>query len=1008
MISIQKSLITSLAVTAVLYGLAVLWFVSTQQTVPIGCLLTNEVNGPGIEIRDVSLLDTCKGHTPEVGDRIIQLAGHHIHSFTDWVRVHRKLRNYHIDSGAIIQMGDDPSEKNGGAEIFVVEYPDKSRYVQMWFLRAGDDQPLQAWLPLSPQPIFTVSLSLVWFVLQLFVVVIGGLAFWNRSFDQPVRTFFALSAVTLVAFIGGSHWWVIAASPFLVILFAAAGVFLPALLLHFFLVHPTPVPAYRYHRTTVLISLYLIPILSLFLICGIIAVNWILTTDFGVGPFASTIERMGSLLAASLLPILKSSVFSFFAIGLVYFICSLVALNWSMKYARSQLELNQLRTIYWAAMFAVVPLVYTIYLAAFHRVDFALGAARIPMYLASLAFMLAYGIGIAKYKLLLIDQVVSRGVWYYTCTIGVLLIFSALIAVGAVNILHQDLGMFRHTIPLVLVLMTSVLILSWARDAIQNTLDQRFFSEKYQLDKALNRMNRVVSSMMEPEAVSDSLLNSCREVLQVSQAALYLRVKNGSNFRMSTSAGRGNFPLQITVVPEYFELLESQSVLQRVPQSSSPAQLLIRELRAEVVHGLEIQDQLAGILVLGAKPNNSPYSAEDVAFVNSMARVTAVALQCAKVQQDVGRLNQEVQLKLERIEDQDRQLTALHKELAELTRSPVTLASESSFKRMGIKGESPAILQVLDTVRKVAITDASVLVRGESGTGKELLAQSVHANSSRANGPMVSVHCAALSASLLESELFGHVKGAFTDAREDKLGRFAMADGGTLFLDEIGDISQDVQVKLLRVLQERVFEPVGGTKSIKVNVRIVAATHRNLEQLIADGKFREDLFYRLNVISITLPPLRERREDLFELTNHFLRVAAEKSSKQVRRIDDKALKLIDQYDWPGNIRELNNVIERAVVMSEGTSIRFEDLPVEIRESNSESRVRLKPSDTAFAATRTPRQISFQAKPTFSNDTEQTRLVNALKSCNGNKAEAARMLNMPRSTFFSKLKKYKIK
>ncbi|MCL4150551.1 UNVERIFIED_CONTAM: hypothetical protein GTU68_005899, partial [Idotea baltica] len=259
-----------------------------------------------------------------------------------------------------------------------------------------------------------------------------------------------------------------------------------------------------------------------------------------------------------------------------------------------------------------------------------------------------------------------------------------------------------------------------------------------------------------------------------------------------------------------------------------------------------------------------------------MARVTAVALHCATVQQDVSRLNQEVQLKLERIEDQDRQLNALNKELEELSQQGSSSRIETTFERSGIKGDSPAIIRVLDTVRKVAGTDASVLVRGESGTGKELLARSLHSNSLRANGPLVSVHCAALSPTLLESELFGHVKGAFTDAKEDKLGRFAMANGGTLFLDEIGDISLEVQVKLLRVLQERTFEPVGGTKSMKADVRIVAATHRNLEQLIADGQFREDLFYRLNVISITLPPLRERKEDIYELAIYFLREAARK------------------------------------------------------------------------------------------------------------------------------------
>jgi DNA-binding NtrC family response regulator len=298
-----------------------------------------------------------------------------------------------------------------------------------------------------------------------------------------------------------------------------------------------------------------------------------------------------------------------------------------------------------------------------------------------------------------------------------------------------------------------------------------------------------------------------------------------------------------------------------------------------------------------------------------------------------------------------------------------------------------------------------VLIRGESGTGKELLARAIHDNSPRSEAPLVAVHCAALAPSLLESELFGHVRGAFTDARDDKVGRFALAHGGTLFLDEIGDISLDIQVKLLRALQERTIEPVGGSQPIHVDVRMVAATHRNLEELIADGRFREDLYYRLNVVSVTLPPLRERGDDIFELALFFLRRAAERTGKRIMQFDDQAIAALMQHSWPGNIRELENVVERAVVLAEGDRITLDGLPAPMRGGQVRPRGSASPASrsailqprTAALRTRTPAE--------FEESDERELLLNALGRCRGNKAEAARLLNMPRSTYHSKLKKY---
>ncbi len=252
----------------------------------------------------------------------------------------------------------------------------------------------------------------------------------------------------------------------------------------------------------------------------------------------------------------------------------------------------------------------------------------------------------------------------------------------------------------------------------------------------------------------------------------------------------------------------------------------------------------------------------------------------------------------------------------------------------GIIGESGQMQEVLDLVRRVAPSDATVLLRGESGTGKELIAKAIHYASERRTGALVKVNCAALPETLLESELFGHEKGAFTGAFAMRKGRFEIADGGTLFLDEIGDLPAHLQAKLLRVLQEKEFERVGSNRAITTDVRIITATHRDLEQLMREGSFREDLYYRLNVVTIILPPLRERRQDLPALIEHFLRKFAEKNSKPIQGFSRDARDALLRYDYPGNVRELENLVERAIVLTRDDVVSLGELPLTIKETRA--------------------------------------------------------------------------
>ncbi len=262
---------------------------------------------------------------------------------------------------------------------------------------------------------------------------------------------------------------------------------------------------------------------------------------------------------------------------------------------------------------------------------------------------------------------------------------------------------------------------------------------------------------------------------------------------------------------------------------------------------------------------------------------------------------------------------------------------DSKYGFENIVGASAAMQEVFDLIRQVAPTRATVLIQGESGTGKELVARALHQCSPRAQGPFIPVHCAALAPTLLESELFGHEKGAFTGALERRRGRFELADGGTLFLDEIGEIDPSLQVKILRVLEERKFERVGGTETVDVDVRLVAATNRDLKQMVENGRFREDLFYRLYVVNMTLPPLREREGDVVLLAQHYLKALAAENGRKVLGITPDAMDALAAYPWPGNVRELRNVIERMVVLSSSDKLTVRDLPASLRAPSGGAR-----------------------------------------------------------------------
>lgn len=317
---------------------------------------------------------------------------------------------------------------------------------------------------------------------------------------------------------------------------------------------------------------------------------------------------------------------------------------------------------------------------------------------------------------------------------------------------------------------------------------------------------------------------------------------------------------------------------------------------------------------------------------------------------------------------------------------------DAKYGMDNIIGNSEPMRQVFDVIRQAAPTNATVLIQGESGTGKELVAYAIHKLSQRSKGPMVAVHCAALSSNLLESELFGHEKGAFTGAVSRRRGRFELADGGTLFLDEVSEIDASVQVKLLRVLEERKFERVGGTDTVDVDIRLITATNRDLRSVVNEGRFREDLFFRLDVVNITLPPLRERIEDIPLLCDHFIADFNEKNGKDVEGITNEALNYLYAYSWPGNVRELRNTIEKIVVLARGKRITARDIPNNIREAAGD------------AGRRGPLS-AVSAEGDSLAEVERKMIMAALARHNNNRTKAAEDLGISRRTLHRKLNKY---
>ncbi|WP_165069595.1 sigma 54-interacting transcriptional regulator [Paludisphaera rhizosphaerae] len=885
---------------------------------------------------------------------------------------------------------------------------------------AGSDVEHEATAEVRYMPTGSYLWSLVWFLQEMLIFVVGAMVFWRRPTDDSARLFFMLCIVTVGAFMGGYHWTEIVGRPSLIYPFVFFALLVPTVNLHFYLVFPRPNPLLLLHRRWVLGVLYGVPGAFLAALWGsMYASRWLRLRD-------------ASSESSTALQLIRILALSYVWVAAFFFGLCFLCLVFSFRRARNRGERNQVKWILLATVASSVLIGYLMVQTLIDPSNLGRDSAAWPMFLVSLFYTIAHAFSITRYKLLQVEEIVNRSVAYFVFSVTAGLIYSALLLVSGkligdrLTALGTSWGAVVATVSVIVVLLVSEVV----RGRFQRVLDRRFFREKYKFDQAMQKMRLAVGSLVDRQTLGKRLLEGTAEVLRLEWGALYLE---GDEGRFELAASHGPAPDESVLEaddPLAMRLRETPSVRQSHSPTSGgahdPAADSMIRLGGEAACGVGGDGKLAGVLVLGPKRSGTAYEDEEMAFLGALSSVSAMALHSADIQETLETLNHELRDKVEKIAEQQRRILILQDQLRDRAereagglpsvRDGFAKESPGVAEAIGrIKGSGPQARRMIEMARKVAASSSAVLIRGESGTGKELLAAAVHAASPRAGRPFVKVHCAALSQSLLESELFGHVKGAFTGADRDRVGRFEQADGGTLFLDEIGDINGEVQTKLLRVLQETTFERVGSSQPIHVDVRIVAATHQDLESLIREGRFREDLFYRLNVIPLTAPPLRDRREDVLELAMHFMDVYAAKAGKVLTYLEPEAVEALLAYDWPGNIRELENAIERAVVLADGPSLTAGDLPPEVRQP---TRRRYKPRASAMVAA--PRAAASGAAaaatsaPTIGEGGEWTagfaqyerqRLVEAMERADGNKSVAARLLGMPRGTFYSKLKKH---
>ena len=670
----------------------------------------------------------------------------------------------------------------------------------------------------------------------------------------------------------------------------------------------------------------------------------------------------------------------------------LISLMYNYIKASSPLGKQRARLVLIGIILTSPPLIWMGLVNLFSRVILPVDFKFVSPFFVIFPLTIAYAI--LRYKLFDINPVIRRSL-VYTILTGLITGLYAL-AIALFNLLFSQLEIYRLPLLSLVFMVVLVILFNPLRVRVQNLVGRLFFKKGHDYRKLLKETSEVMASTLSSQEISEYILEVVDDVARPERAILLLKDDETDSFSCAGGIPVGIEPVGdngkgvnltidgddhlIKIALKRRREISRLEIEEEVESNSRKKSLVKRldELGSHLIIPLIHKDKVKGILSLGNPPPGDLYTEGDVGFLIALANQGIMAIENARLTEKLLTSERE---NAERLAEENRELRE-------------KLSREYNFEN--IVGKSKAMEDVFMMIGKVAETSATVLIRGESGTGKELVARAIHSRSQEQERTFLSINCAAIPKDLLESELFGHERGAFTGALANKKGKFELADGGTLFLDEIGDMSLDTQVKLLRVLQEKEFERVGGTKTIKVDIRLLAATNQNLEKKIQDGSFREDLYYRLNVVSVFVPSLRERKEDIPFLADYFLEKYNNENDKEITSIQPAIMKALTQYDWPGNVRELENAIERAVILARSRSLALEDMPLNIQKGNS-----------AFHQERGDTEESQLSLKEELEQYEKIILTQALQHAGWNKTKAARSLGINRNQIRYLVSKYEL-
>jgi Nif-specific regulatory protein len=843
--------------------------------------------------------------------------------------------------------------------------------------------PETAYIKIVETP-FPVKL-LLWMICTVIVVTTGYIFHYRRSDDDPTTLFCVMCILFSVTFMDAFAWEVVAGNMALLIVFIISSALLAPVTLHFFLTYPETSPLVR--RVRLISKLIYLPSLVYMVAVFVHVIR--------IAGMRGTGESHAASMAQALETLLTLVVYQL-TVTFAYCIASIISL-WHCQRTTLHIDVkNQIKWVWWGVATALIPLIMIGLLLDEGIAKNIFGQFQFWAMSAMLAVLVATGLSLLKYRLMYVDTILNRWLGYVLVSGLMIVIYFG--AVGIASLIMSQVTGEISRMPFLISVLAIALFFRPVSDWVQKVVDRRFYRERYQFQQAVYDTSQAILRTLDLDLLLRQLMDTIMDSLHVKRGAVLLWETEERRVKVAVARGYLESDSQLTVNPQdpLFELiartrgpLTARDLHERNWNSGEYTETIARmvKMHAEAAIPIIHEDEVLGLFILGRKQSRQIYSSEDVRLLMTLANHAAVAIHNARTYRKMETLNVNLQSNIGKIEEQRREILGLQQQLLS---ENVYLKEEigEKYNFQDIIGTSSRLQQVLETVKKVAPSASAVLIRGESGVGKELIARAIHFNSPRRDKPFVRVNCAVLSENLLESELFGHEKGAFTGAVAERAGRFEVADSGTIFLDEIGDISPHTQVKLMRVLQEKEFERVGSNQTRTVDVRVVAATNRDLEDLMSREEFREDLFYRLNVISIEMPPLRDRREDIFPLAVHFLNKYARVSGKPICGIDPEVLELFKSYHWPGNVRELENLIERAVVLADGATLTVRDFPIQIAEHKE----RLA-GNGGGALNQQLEMIEIES------------LKGALKAANGNKSRAAKNLGLARSTFISKLKKW---